>query len=97
MVCADEEYKEEKVGTYPEDSIKLLETEPETSEGEEIPSAIAKLESGTELTGKQLAELMGVDPSYMSKYKSAKLTPPPWFLDNFKAIGKGNKSKWVKK
>ena len=90
---------EEEVGTYPEDAIKLLdeETKPETPEKEEIPSTIAKLESGTELTGKQLAELIGVDPSYLSKYKSGKRNPPSWFWDNFEAIGKGNKSKWVKK
>ena len=90
-----QQYKESKVGTYPEDAIKLLDEETETEI--ETPSTIAKLERGTELTGKQLAELIGVDPSYISKYKSGKITPPSWFWDNFKATGKGNKSRWVKK
>ena len=100
------ESQEEEVGTYPEDAIKLLETEPETPEEEEIPekvrgrsapAEIGALPSGTELTGKQLAELMGVNITYPSKYKSGKLTPPSWFWENFEAVGKGNKSRWVKK
>ena len=64
---------------------------------EEIPDKVRSLSTGTELTGKQLAELIGVDRSYISKYKSEKLTPPAWFWDNFEATGKGNKSRWVKK
>ena len=64
---------------------------------DEIQDLVRSLPSGTELTGKQLAELIGVDPSYISKYKSSKITPPSWFWDNFEATGKGNKSRWVKK
>ncbi len=89
--------QEEEVSTYPEDAIKLLDEEEETKTEIEIPSTIAKLERGTELTGKQLAELMGVDPSYISKYKSGKITPPAWFWENFEARGEGSKSRWVRK
>jgi len=89
--------QEEEVSTYPEDAIKLLDEEEETKTEIEIPSTIAKLKRGTELTGKQLAELIGVDPSYISKYKSGKLTPPAWFWDNFEARGEGSKSRWARK
>ena len=95
-----QQYKESKVGTYPEDTIKRMDSS-EVTETEklkdEIPDKVRSLPTGTELTGKQLAELIGVDPSYLSKYKSGKITPPAWFWDNFEAIGKGNKSRWVKK
>ncbi len=73
-------------------------TKPETEKPkEEIPEKVRSLSTGTELTGKKLAELIGVDPSYISKYKSEKMNPPTWFWDNFESIGKGNKSKWVKR
>ncbi len=98
--------QESKVGTstrlsdrtYPEDTIKRMETEAETEKPkEEIPDKVRSLRVGTELTGRELAELMGVNATYPSKYKSGKVQPPSWFWDNFEAIGKGNKSRWVKK
>ena len=56
----------------------------------------SKLSSGTKLTAKSLAELMGVNPSYLSKYKSGVLTPPSWFWEHFKPTGKEKGVKWVK-
>ncbi len=89
--------QESKVSTYPEDAIKRVETEPETPEEEEIPEKVRSLSTGTELTGRELAFLMGVNATYPSKYKSGKVQPPSWFWDNFEATGEGNKSRWVKK
>ncbi len=90
--------REEKVGTYPEDAIKLLRAEAETEKPkEEIPDKVRSLSIGTELTGKELAFLMGVNATYPSKYKSGKVQPPSWFWDNFEATGEGNKSRWLKK
>jgi hypothetical protein len=97
MAAREQLEQQEEVGTYPEDAIKLLDEEEETKTEIEIPSTIAKLPSGTELTGKQLAELMGVNVTYPSKYKSGKLPPPSWFWDNFETIGEGSKSRWVRK
>ena len=97
MAAREQLEQQEEVGTYPEDAIKLLETEPETPEKEEIPDKVRSLSTGTELTGKQLAELMGVNITYPSKYKSGKVQPPSWFWDNFETIGEGSKSRWVKK
>ncbi len=87
--------QKEKVGTYPEDSIKLLAEETKTEI--EIPDKVRSLSTGTELKGTELAKLINVDPSYLSKYKSGKITPPAWFWDNFEARGEGNKSRWLKK
>ncbi len=87
--------QKEKVGTYPEDSIKLLAEETKTEI--EIPDKVRSLRAGTELKGTELAKLINVDPSYLSKYKSGKITPPAWFWENFEARGEGNKSRWVKK
>ncbi len=84
-----------KVGTYPEDTIKLLDEETKTEI--EIPEKVRSLSTGTELTGRELAFLMGVNATYPSKYKSGKVQPPSWFWDNFEATGEGNKSRWVKK
>ena len=90
--------QESKVGTYPEDTIKRMETEAETEKlKEEIPEKVRSLRAGTELKGTELAKLINVDPSYLSKYKSGKITPPAWFWENFEARGEGNKSRWVKK
>ncbi len=90
--------QESKVGTYPEDTIKRMETEAETEKPkEEIPDKVRTLSTGTELKGTELAKLINVDPSYLSKYKSGKITPPAWFWENFEARGEGNKSRWVKK
>ena len=90
--------QQEEVGIYPEDAIKLLETEAETEKPkEEIPDKVRSLSIGTELTGKELAFLMGVNATYPSKYKSGKVQPPSWFWDNFEATGEGNKSRWLKK
>ena len=92
--------QESKVGTYPEDTIKRMEEEEVTETEklkEEIPDKVRSLSTGTELTGKELAFLMGVNATYPSKYKSGKVQPPSWFWDNFEAIGEGNKSRWLKK
>ena len=87
---SDREYINNLEGEHPSALTKKINQE-------EIPDKVRSLSTGTELTGKQLAELIGVDRSYISKYKSEKLTPPAWFWDNFEAKGKGNKSRWVKK
>ncbi len=73
-------------------------TIPETEKPkEDIPEKVRSLPTGTKLTGKELAFLMGVNTTYPSKYKSGKVKPPAWFWDNFEATGTGNKSRWVKK
>ncbi len=64
---------------------------------DEIPDKVRSLPTGTVLTGRKLAELMGVNATYPSKYKYGKITPPSWFWDNFEVVGEGNKSRWVKK
>ncbi len=92
--------QESKVGTYPEDTIKRMDSEEVTETEkpkEEIPEKVRSLSTGTELKGTELAKLINVDPSYLSKYKSGKITPPAWFWENFEARGEGNKSRWVKK
>jgi DNA-binding transcriptional regulator YiaG len=90
--------QESKVGTYPEDTIKRMETKAETEKPkEEILEKVRSLSTGTELKGTELAKLIKIDPSYLSKYKSGKINPPAWFWDNFEAIGEGSKSRWVKK
>ena len=73
------------------------ETEKPTEELDEIPDKVRSLPTGTVLTGRKLAELMGVNATYPSKYKYGKITPPSWFWDNFEVVGEGNKSRWVKK
>ena len=92
--------REEDAGTYPEDAIKFLDSEEVTETEkpkEEVPDEVLQLKSGTVLKGRELAKLINVAPSYLSKYKSGQRTPPAWFWDNFEAIGEGNKSRWVKK
>ena len=64
---------------------------------DEIPDKVRSLPTGTVLTGRKLAELMGVNASYPSKYKYGKMTPPSWFWDNLEVVGEGNKSRWVRK
>ncbi len=73
------------------------EIEKPTEELDEIPDKVRSLPTGTVLTGRKLAELMGVNATYPSKYKYGKITPPSWFWDNFEVVGEGNKSRWVKK
>ncbi len=93
----EQQSQQEEVGTYHEDAIKRMDSEEETKTEIEIPDKVRSLSTGTELTGKELAFLMGVNATYPSKYKSGKVQPPSWFWDNFEAIGEGNKSRWVKK
>ena len=75
----------------------LLDETPDKVRGRSAPAEIGALPTGTVLTGRKLAELMGVNATYPSKYKYGKITPPSWFWDNFEVVGEGNKSRWVKK
>ncbi len=96
----EQQDQEEEAGTYPEDAIKFLEEEEVTETEkpkEEVPDKVLKLKSGTVLKGRELAKLINVTPSYLSKYKSGQRTPPAWFWENFESTGKGLKSRWVKK
>ena len=96
----EQQDKEEEAGTYPEDAIKFLDSEEVTETEkpkEEVPDKVLKLKSGTVLKGRELAKLINVTPSYLSKYKSGQRIPPAWFWENFEARGEGNKSRWVKK